>query len=120
MKLETKPTLSFILNHIEIVTSFVHCFFIIGLAVDEAIAAHVPNIRDLQKQIIKHYTIDIIHEYLAHKHKDWGKSILRLAQLILQAKMSVATFDGQCCSDSKYKFDLSINSFLCLDYILMK
>ena len=99
--------------------------FLIGLAVDEAIAAHVPNIGDLQKQIIKHCTIDIIHEYLACKHKngtakDWGKSILRLAQLMLQEKMSVATFDGQYHSDGKYKFDLSINSFLCLDYILMK
>ena len=92
---------------------------------DEAIAAHIPNIRDLHKQIIKHCTIDIIHEYLAHEHKngtakDWGKSILRLAQLILQENMSIATFDGECCSDGKYKFDLSINSFLCLDYILMK
>ena len=111
MKLETKPTLSFILNHIEIVTSFVCCVFIIGLAVDEAIAAHVPNIRDLQKQIIKHCTNDIIHEYLVCKHKsgtakDWGKSILRLAKLILQENTSVATFDGQCHSDGKYKFDL--------------
>ena len=73
--------------------------------------------------MIKQCTLNVIHEYLAGDHKnrrakDWGKSILRFAQLILQEKTLVEAFDGECHSDSKYKSNLSLTSLLCLHIII--
>ena len=82
---------------------------------DQAVSAHVPNMGALTKQIIKHGIINVIHEYLAHNHKngtakDWGKTALSITQLILQEKISVDAVDGECHSDSKYKSYLSLTS----------
>ena len=88
-----------------------------------ALTSHAPNVTPLEKQIIKQCILNIIHEYLAGDHKngtakDWGKSILRFAQLIMQEHTSVEAFDGECCSDSKYKTNFSLTSLLEMRKIL--